>query len=110
MELAGKPYQETQPDDNGIPRKVWMFPLKKKTVVNVASEPKKEVALGQVHEMVEEKQFDPGSVKVESTVYHNVFGSGTVRKIEDGKIYVEFKRGMRLFPFPEAIEKSWLTL
>lgn len=28
--LAGKPYQEIQKDENGVPRKVWMFPLKLK--------------------------------------------------------------------------------
>lgn len=27
VQLAGKPYQETQPDHNGQPRKVWMFPV-----------------------------------------------------------------------------------
>ena len=106
VELAGKPYQETQPDDNGNPRKVWMFPLKKKTVVNVASEPKKEVALGRVHEMVEEKHFDPEAVKEETIVHHNKFGIGTVRKIEDGIIYVEFGCGMRLFPYPDAFSSS----
>ena len=26
--LAGKPYQEIQKDEDGVPRKVWMFPLK----------------------------------------------------------------------------------
>ena len=26
-QLAGKPYQETQPDQNDKPRKVWMYPL-----------------------------------------------------------------------------------
>ena len=29
VELADKPFQETQPDDNGNPRKVWVFPLRK---------------------------------------------------------------------------------
>lgn len=27
VKLCGAPYQETQDDSNGIPRKVWMFPL-----------------------------------------------------------------------------------
>lgn len=27
VKLCGEPYQETQNDDTGIPRKVWMFPL-----------------------------------------------------------------------------------
>lgn len=28
--LADEPYQEIQNDDDGVPRKVWMFPLKLK--------------------------------------------------------------------------------
>ena len=28
VELAGEPYQEYQPDDNGATRKVWMFPIR----------------------------------------------------------------------------------
>jgi len=28
VELAGEPYQETQPDVDGNPRKVWVFPLR----------------------------------------------------------------------------------
>ena len=27
VKLSGEPYQEVQPDENGSPRKVWMFPL-----------------------------------------------------------------------------------
>ena len=27
VKLCGAPYQETQPDESGTPRKVWMFPL-----------------------------------------------------------------------------------
>ena len=108
--LAGKPYQEIQPDDNGNPRKVWMFPLKKKTVVKIASESEKGEASGPVHEMEEEKHFDPKAAKEETIVHHNKFGKGTVRKIEGGNIYVEFGCGLRLFPYPDAIEKSWLTL
>lgn len=64
--------------------------MKKKTVVNVASGPQKEVVLDQVHEMEKEKHFDPGAVKEETIVHHNNFGAGTVRNIDDGKIYVEF--------------------
>lgn len=29
VELAGTPYQEEQLDDDGNPRKVWMFPLRR---------------------------------------------------------------------------------
>ena len=110
VELAGKPYQETQPDDNGNSRKVWMFPLKKKTAVSVTSEPKKDVITEPVQELVEEKHFDPSTVKTETTVYHNKFGTGTVRKIESEIVYVEFGCGMRIFVYPDAFEKGWLTL
>ena len=110
VELAGKPYQETQPDDNGNSRKVWMFPLKKKTAVSVTSEPKKDVITEPVQELVEEKHFDPSTVKTETTVYHNKFGTGTVRKIESENVYVEFGCGMRIFVYPDAFEKGWLTL
>lgn len=84
--------------------------MKKKTVVDVVSESKKEVASGTVHEMEEKKQFDPASVKAESTVYHNVFGSGTIRKIVDRKIYVEFGCGLRTFTHPGAFEKGYLRI
>ena len=30
VELAGEPYQDTQRDEQGVLRKVWMFPLKRK--------------------------------------------------------------------------------
>lgn len=30
VKLADKPYQETQPDERGFDRKVWMFPLRRK--------------------------------------------------------------------------------
>lgn len=33
--LAGKPYQETQIDDGGQPRKVWVFPLKPKEPLKI---------------------------------------------------------------------------
>lgn len=28
IELVDKPYTETQPDEDGVPRKVWMFPIR----------------------------------------------------------------------------------
>ena len=31
VSLAGKPYQEIQKGEDGVPRKVWMFPLKLQT-------------------------------------------------------------------------------
>ena len=111
VELAGKPYQEEQPDDNGNPRKVWMFPLKKVSEVKVvpAEEPEKVVEVVEP-EPEAEKVFDTDSVTEQSTVYHNRFGRGTVTQIADGKIYVEFGGQQRIFQYPDAFDKGWLTL
>ena len=38
VQLAAKPYQEIQPDDNGNDRKVWIFPLEKATESTVLHE------------------------------------------------------------------------
>ena len=109
VELAGKPYQETQPDDNGNPRKVWMFPLKKISEVKVVpgKEPEPEKL---VDEPEPDKQFDANGVTEQSTVYHNKFGAGIVTQITETKIYVEFGGQQRIFLYPDAFEKGWLTL
>lgn len=112
VKLAGKPYQETQPDDNGNPRKVWMFPIKKVTDVTVVPETKPEEKTTPTVEIETEpeKHFDENAVTEQSTVRHSRFGTGTVRKIEDGKIYVEFAGGQRIFQYPDAFEKGYLLL
>ena len=111
VKLAGKPYQETQPDENGNPRKVWMFPLKKVSEVKVVPETATEsLKTTAEKEPEEEKHFVEGAVEEQSVVQHNRFGTGTVRKIEDGKIYVEFAGGQRIFQYPDCFEKGYLTL
>lgn len=100
VELAGKPYQETQPDDNGDPRKVWMFPIKKKTETTTVSK--------SGDEMTEEKDLSLGVVKEESTVYHKEHGKGTIKKITEEKVYVKFGMKTLIFSFPEAFEKNYL--
>ena len=45
-----------------------------------------------------------------SVVFHKEYGEGSVSKIEDGNIYVTFEKGLRIFPYPEAFIKSYLTL
>lgn len=108
VKLAGEPYQETQSDDNGNLRKVWMFPLKRVSEVKLVSE-KKDVKKDPEEEQ-EIETADKESITVDSKVYHNRFGHGVVRNIEDGKIYVEFDVGVRIFPYPVAIEKGYLKL
>ena len=109
VKLAGKPYQETQPDDNGKPRKVWMFPLKKSSEVKVV--PGKEPEpVRPVEEPESEPQFDTNGITEQSTVHHNKFGTGIVTQITETKIYVEFGGQQRIFSYPDAFEKGWLTI
>lgn len=43
-----------------------------------------------------------------SAVIHKEYGQGMVSKIKDGNIYVVFKKGLRIFPYPEAFIKKYL--
>lgn len=43
-------------------------------------------------------------------VRHKEYGKGTVAKIVGGNIYVTFEKGQRIFPYPEAFIKGYLTL
>ena len=84
-----------------------------KKVTEVKEVPEKEAE--KVVEVVKpesesEKVLDTNSVTEQSTVFHNRFGTGTVTKIADGKIYVLFGRQQRIFQYPDAFEKGWLTL
>ena len=113
VKLAGQPYQETQADENGNPREVWMFPIKKVSEVKVvpAKEPEKEIEV-EVPEPEPEPEsiFDVNSVVEQSIVFHNRFGKGTVTQIANGKIYIEFAGGQRIFQFPDAFDKGYLSL
>ena len=60
--------------------------------------------------VVEENTFDANSVTVTSVVYHKAYGEGVVKRITDGKIYVRFGEEQRIFQYPDAFEKGWLTL
>lgn len=109
VELSGKPFQETQPDDNGNPRKVWIFPLRKVSELktNDCSPEKDNTGLASVPAA----PTDEAGVKEQSIVYHKVYGMGTVTRIEDERIYVEFENNQnRIFEFPAAFEKGYLKL
>ena len=53
---------------------------------------------------------DEKKVKVGASVFHKNYGKGTISRIIEENIYVSFDCGSRIFPYPEAIEKEWLTL
>ena len=57
-----------------------------------------------------ETAFDPSSVSETSAVYHKAYGGGVVTKIADGKMYVKFENGQRIFQYPVAFEKGYLSI
>lgn len=110
VRLAGEPYQEVQPDDNGNLRKVWMFPLQKVSEEKVTSTEQPKTVVKEEPEVEPENHFDVQAMTEQSTVFHNRFGTGIVTKITDGKIYVAFSGQQRIFQYPDAFDKGWLTL
>ena len=50
------------------------------------------------------------SAKVGTVVFHKDYGEGQITKITDEKIYVDFNGKKRIFRYPEAFEKEYLTL
>ncbi len=108
IELVGKPYTEVQPGENGINRKVWMFPVRPVPDNNVikpsmfvfedmadykarGKNVDKEYALL----MEENKQKRSGGKKIDKRIIHRIYGTGTVLKIVDGLINVTFDDGTK---------------
>lgn len=50
-----------------------------------------------------------GYMEEGSAVKHKEYGEGTVWKVSGGTVYVEFQKGIRLFPYPDAFIKEYLT-
>lgn len=109
VELSGKPFQETQPDDNGNPRKVWIFPLRKVSESKTNDSSPEKDNTGPVS--VSTGPNDGVKVKEQTIVYHKVYGMGAVMKIEDERIYIEFENNQkRIFEYPAAFDKGYLKL
>ena len=49
-------------------------------------------------------------VEVGAVVIHKEYGEGTIIKITDNKMYVDFDGKKRIFSFPDAFEKKYLNL
>ena len=52
----------------------------------------------------------PKEPDIDSVVSHKDFGEGTIIKINEENVYVEFDIGVRIFPYPKAFEKEYLVL
>lgn len=48
-------------------------------------------------------------IKIYTIVHHNLYGTGEVTKITKEKVYVAFGDKKRIFPYPEAFEKGYLS-
>ena len=56
-------------------------------------------------------EFDIEKVKIGTSVFHKEYRKGTITKISDRNIYIDFDIGVKLiFPNPEAFTKRWLRL
>lgn len=53
---------------------------------------------------------DASTLKAGAVVFHKDYGEGVIIKVMEGKIYVDFDGKKRIFPYPEALEKEYLTL
>lgn len=80
-------------------------------MVEEGTRTKRETA--QVEEQVPSSDDDPDEVVVKegSIVFHKKYREGVVTTIVSDKLYVEFDdRQKRIFDYPDAIEKGWLSL
>lgn len=58
----------------------------------------------------EETLPEINSVTETSIVYNKDYGKGVISKITDEKIYVKFGDNLRIFQYPDAFEKGYLSL
>lgn len=55
--------------------------------------------------IAKEQRVEAGAV-----VTHKEYGEGTIIKITDNKMYVDFDGKRRVFPYPDVFEKKYLKL
>ena len=58
--------------------------------------------------LAEQEHENDESVAIGSKVNHRVYGEGTITNIKSTNIYVVFDVGLRIFPYPDAINKEYL--
>lgn len=57
-----------------------------------------------------DEYFYMETVKIGMTMHHNKFGLGSITDIKNGRIYLNFEKGDKVFHFPEAIENGYLII
>lgn len=108
IQLVGKPYTEVQPDQDGIDRKVWMFPVQPvpdndvaKPSMYVFKDMEDYKARGKnvdqefADMMAAKKSKKPAGKKMAKRVKHSTYGTGTLVKIVDGIMHINFDDGSK---------------
>ena len=108
IQLVGKPYTEVQPDQDGIDRKVWMFPVQPvpdndvaKPSMYVFKDMEDYKARGKnvdqefADMMAAKKGKKPAGKKMAKRVKHSTYGTGTLVKIVDGIMHINFDDGSK---------------
>ena len=98
VELADDPYPTRQNGEDGAPRKVWVFPLRK-----IGTAPSTQPKTSSHNPLVE------SALTIGQKVFHCMYGEGEICNYTDTKIYIQFEIGLRIFPNPAAIQKRYLT-
>ena len=98
VELARDPYRTQQNGEDGAPREVCVFPLRK-----IGTSPSTQPKTSSRNPLVE------SALTIGQKVFHCMYGEGVIRNYTDTKIYIQFEIGLRIFPNPAAIKKGYLT-
>lgn len=131
VQLVGAPYTETQLDDNGVPRLVWMFPVRPVPENNVRKpemfvfkdiedyrERGKDVDALFLQQQLQRKQSASKSQKsrknnslIGKTITHKTNGQGVVKSYDGTVITVKFNSGeTKSFNYAVCLEKQLLKI
>ena len=118
IELVDKPYTEIQPGEDGLLRKVWMFPNRGKDVdaqymKKICAKKRSRSKSAYVPPVIPKQEPKPPVVIpsdiVGNKVKHSAFGVGTITAIEGTTIAVQFdKVGLKKMGYEFCMQKKIL--
>ncbi len=129
IELVDKPYTETQPDENGVNRLVWMFPVRPVPDNDVAKpnmfvfkdmddyrQNGKDADEKYAQWLSPKKQTKTSGKRksngiVGKTIVHKAYGRGKITKYDGKIITVKFEReGVKTFNYQLCMEKQLIQV
>lgn len=127
IQLVSKPYMETQPDQNGVDRLVWMFPVRP-VPDNEVKKPKMFVFKDMEDYQARGKNVDKEYAELLATkkgikksaggngsglkgkkIKHNTYGVGMITKYDGAIITVKFGSETRSLNYQICIDKELIT-